>query len=48
MWAITFLIMEDKDCDYDSATGMAIPGGAGSMKMIFHKKWFEVMGHGRH
>ena len=40
--------MEDQDCDYNSATGMAIPGEAGSTKTIFHKKWFEVMGRGRH
>ena len=37
--AITFSIMEDNNCDYDSVMGRALLSGVGPTKTIFHTTW---------
>ena len=40
---ITFLIMEDRKCDYDTATGLALLGATEPTKTIFHYRWNDVV-----
>ena len=40
--AVTFLIMEQENCDYETATGRAL-GHDQPLNTLYHDNWFEIL-----